>query len=401
MTVLIVGASVAGIRTAQALRTAGYAGTITVLGQEPSWPYDKPPLSKELLHHGLAAGHVPLVTRDQLARLGVELRLGTKAVAVDPEARTVTTADDAVVGYERLVIATGSVPRTLPQVPARSGVYTLRTAADADALRAELERGARAVVIGAGFIGAEFASAARSRGLPVTVLEAQPVAMAQVLGPEVGGVLAGLHVANGTELHTTVQVTGVAEAEGGHVRGVRLADGRVLPADVVLVGVGARPATDWLIGSGLPVQDGICCDSELRVAGFEDIWAAGDVARFRHRLYEQDLRIEHWTNANEHAAIVAASITGTAPPAPTVPYVWSDQYGHRIQIVGRPALGSLAAMAGSLRPGGSFAAVYANAAGVLVGGLVIDDTKLFMKVRRAVTRRLVVDAVALDAAIGA
>jgi NADPH-dependent 2,4-dienoyl-CoA reductase/sulfur reductase-like enzyme len=396
MTVLIVGASVAGIRTAQSLRAAGYDEKIVVLGEESHAPYDKPPLSKQMLEHD-AGEPAALLPAAQLELLQLELRLGARAVALDPERRIVTTADGAATGYTHLVIATGSYPRTLPGADELSGVHTLRTYTDAVALRGEIDRARHVAVIGAGFIGAEFASAARARGVPVTLIEAQPTPLAHVFGDVVGGALSELHTQAGAVLLTGASVAGL-RGEGA-VHTVELTDGVLVPADVVVVGIGARPATDWLESSGLPLQDGVLCDAALRVRGHSDVYAAGDVARFRHPFYDEDLRIEHWTNANEHGAIVAAGITGRDLPAPSVPYVWSDQYGRRIQIVGRPATGELAGIVGGVEPGQSLGAVFATAGGTVVGAVVLDNPKLFMRLRKAVAQRLDVSDVPLHAAV--
>jgi len=399
VSILIVGASVAGIRTAQALRQRGYPGLITLLGDELHHPYDKPPLSKDML---AASGGRPvaLLTEDELAALGVDLKLGVRATRLDPSARFVEGADGRRYGYDHLVLATGVVPRLLPgmEVPGAvpRGVHTIRTADDALALRAALADSPDVVVVGAGFIGAEFASAARAYGCSVAVVEMQDVPMAHLLGVEVGGLLAQLHAAHGAALHTSV---GFDHFEGdGQVRGIALTDGRILSAGLVVVGVGAVPATDWLAMSGLPIDNGVECDETLRVVGFPDIHAAGDVARWPHPLYGL-IRIEHWTNAQEHAVIVAADILGDPRPAPQVPYVWSDQYGHRIQMLGRPSLGSLSALQGTAED--RLVATYADESGVLVGAVVVDDPRTTMKLRKAMAKRLLAADLPLPTTSGA
>ncbi|WP_026151436.1 NAD(P)/FAD-dependent oxidoreductase [Streptomyces prunicolor] len=386
MSILIVGASAAGMRTAQALRREGYDGGITVVGEEPHHPYDKPPLSKEMLAPDGDAAPVPLLSGDELTALDVSLRLGTRAVALDPSRRVVVTDAGDEVAFTELVIATGVKPVTLPGAEPLAGVYTIRTADDGLALRAELAHASQVVVIGAGFIGAEFASAARAHGVEVSVVEAQDVPMAHVLGPEVGGMLARLHELHGVAVHSGVRFSRF-EGAGGRVTGVALSDGRVLPADLVVVGIGARPATQWLESSGLPIQDGVECDANLRVVGRTGIYAAGDVARWQHALYGKGVRIEHWTNANEHAAIVAASILGKPAPPAQVPYVWSDQYGRRIQITGRPAMGEVKAVRGGIDQD-SLAAVYVDREGTVVGAVVVDDPRTLMKCRKAVAKRI-------------
>lgn len=384
VSILIIGASVAGLRTAQALRMKGFTETITMVGEEPHHPYDKPPLSKEMLLPEGDGAPVPLLTPEQLAELDVDLRLGVRAISLDVSARTVMTDDGQVLTFERLVIATGVTPRMLSGTQHLTGVHTLRNVEDAVALRAALASASDVVVVGAGFIGAEFAAAARAHGATVTLVEAQDVPLAHVLGPEVGARLSEVHAEFGNTLLTGV---GVAHLEGEDaVTAVVLNDGRSLPADLVVVGIGATPATGWLESSGLPLSDGIECEADLRVVGTEGIYAAGDVARWPHGHYGFDVRIEHWTNANDHAGTIAAAVTGAPTPPAQVPYVWSDQYGHRVQIIGRPSFGELAHLAGSM-VGGDLVAAYTGSSGELVGAVVVDDPRTLMKCRKAIAKR--------------
>nr|WP_241728969.1 FAD-dependent oxidoreductase [Nocardioides zeae] len=379
---MIVGASVAGIRTAQALRMVGHRDAITLIGEELHQPYDKPPLSKECLAE--PGEPVPLLSNDDLVALDVELRLGVRATSLDAERRVVRTSTGESFDYDRLVIATGVTPRSLPGAQHLAGVHTVRTYDDAAAVRASLAAGRRVVVVGGGFIGAEVASAARAQGLPVDLVEPQDVPMTHLFGVEVATEISRLHELNGTVVHAGVGVAGL-EGDGG-VTGVRLTDGRRLDADLVVVGIGAAPATDWLLGSGLPVDDGVLCDEQLRVIGFPDVYAAGDVARWPMPFGERPVRVEHWTNANEHAALVAATITGGAPPRPQPPYVWSDQYGRRIQIVGTPRAGRAARLVGSVTEA-AFVAIFADDDGRTVGALVLDDARTLMRCRKAVAAR--------------
>ncbi|GAC49353.1 NAD(P)/FAD-dependent oxidoreductase [Gordonia aichiensis] len=381
MHIVIVGASVAGIRTAQALRVGGFDGTITVVGDEPHSPYDKPPLSKEILDPASDRDSVSLIDADALASLSVDLRLGVRATAVDIDGKLLSTDSLGQIAYDTLVIATGMRPRTLFAAEHFSNVYTIRSLDDSRAIRAELSRGRRAAVIGAGFIGAEFASAARAHGVEVTLIEAQDAPMAAQLSAEVGTALAELHSHHGVEMITGLQPHGF----GGSTRAtsVTLSDGRRVPADFVVVGIGATPAVEWLDTAGLVIDDGVRCDETLKALGCHDIYAAGDVAHWDHPMYGEPLRIEHWTNANDHAEIVAADILGTTAPRPTLPYVWSDQYGHRIQIIGRPALGSPTIRTGAATHG-DLVVGYTDADDVLVGALVVDNPRLLMKLRRAV-----------------
>jgi NADPH-dependent 2,4-dienoyl-CoA reductase/sulfur reductase-like enzyme len=403
MTVVIVGASVAGIATARELRAKGYDGRITLLEAERHLPYDKPPLSKEVLAPDCTGDPVSLLGGDQLAALDLDLRLGVRAASLDRARRAVTTGDADSIGYDMLVIATGVTPRTLP-IPVPAGVYTLRSIDDAAAIRAELRAARRLVIVGAGFIGAELATAARAYGVAVTLVELQRVPMAHLFGAPVAERLNGLHTAHGVGLVVGVQVSGFGTTApgtsasgttgaggGGRVSQVLLSDGSSLPADFVVVAIGARPATEWLASSGLDVTDGLRCDERLRVHGAADVYAAGDVARWPHGLYEGDVRIEHWTNASEHAAIVAASVLGGMAPAPQVPYVWSHQYGRLLQIVGQPRRGSLARMSGGVSDGERFVAVYGDPQDRVVGAVCVDNARAMLACRKAINRQARID----------
>lgn len=363
----------------------GFQERITLVGEERHQPYDKPALSKEVLAPDRAGEPPVLLTKQEADERGIELMLGVKAVGLDLTERRVATDEGERLPFDRLVLATGVTPRTLPGTGDLSGVHTLRTADDAWALRAELDRSPRVVVIGAGFIGAEFVAAARARGLDVCVVEAQPIPMAHLFGERVGRMLAGIHAMNGVAVEAGVGFSSFTDDGRGRVTGVVLADGRTLPADLVVVGIGARPATDWLESSGLDLANGVACDSRLRVTGVgvAAVYAAGDIAHRYHPMCGKSLRIEHWTNAGEHGEIVAADILGQQAPRAQVPYVWSDQYGRRIQIVGRPAEGRLSALRGGIEVSG-MTAVYADEAGRAVGALVVDDPRTFMSCRKAV-----------------
>ena len=331
---VVVGASLAGLRAVESARHAGYDGPLVLVGAEPHLPYDRPPLSKAWLEPGAPPEAPTYRPRAELDELGVELRLGAPATGLDLEAREVLLGGERL-RYGALVVATGAAARTLPgEQPA--GVHVLRTLDDAQQVRAGLERGARTVVVGAGFIGSEVASAARARDLPVTVVEGAPAPLVRAVGATAAPLLAALHARAGTDLRCGTGVAGF-EQEGGAVTGVRLADGAVLPADLVVVGVGAAPATGWLDGSGLTVDDGVVCDAALQAA--PGVFAAGDVARVREGAV--DRRLEHWTSAAEQGALAganAAASLGGQPlrTASSVPYFWSDVYGAKVQLVGRP-----------------------------------------------------------------
>lgn len=333
MRVVIVGASLAGLRTAQALRALGSSAAITLIGDESEPPYDRPPLSKHFLLGQRDADQLRLNAGDGL---DVEWRLGRRACALDRDAREIELEGGERIGFDRLVIATGSTPRRLGG-PALGRISVLRTLADAAAIRDRLVAGARVAVIGGGFIGAEIASTARDRGLDVTLIEPEPVLMRRILGDRVGGMMTALHRTHGVDVRcgaTAVDLDG-----GESAQRVRLSDGRSVEADVIVAGIGSVPATGWLEGSGLRIADGVLCDARLRALGTDHIFAAGDVARWHHPLYDESVRVEHWTNATEQAAIVAANICGDAREYRALPYVWTDQFGAKLQIVGRARAG--------------------------------------------------------------
>ncbi|MEB3964818.1 FAD-dependent oxidoreductase [Streptomyces kunmingensis] len=362
--VVIVGASVGGLTVAQALRRRGFRGSLALIGAERELPYDRPPLSKEVLSGQWPAARTRLRERPELDGLDLDLRLGRPAVALDAARRRVTLRDGSTLRYGRLVVATGAHARRLPGQAELAGVHTLRTLDDSARLREDLRTARRTVVVGAGVLGCEIAATLRGLGLPVALLEPAQYPMERLLGPTIGGELARLHTEHGVRMLTSTPVTGLAGADG-RVTGVRTASGEVVAGDVVVVAVGARPATDWLAGSGLTVDDGLVCDDRCRAA--DGVYAVGDVARFGASggTAERGVRLENRTNATEQAMFVAADILGAAARYRPVPYFWSDQYRARIQVYGTvPARSSIRIVEGTL-DSRRFVA-HAEAAGQLV-----------------------------------
>ena len=322
--VVVVGASAAGLSAAETLRREGYEGEITLVGAEPQPPYDRPPLSKQVLAGEWDADRLALRADDHLADLCLDLRLGVTATGLDLATREVALADGSSVGYDALVIATGVRPRRLPG----EGAHVLRTLGDALALRERIGPGAHLVVVGAGFLGAEAAAVARGLGAQVTVLEPAAVPLAHAVGAEIGAVLAQAHLENGVNLRTGVSVTAVARG------GVQLAGGELIGADEVLIAVGSLPNTEWLEDSGLTIDNGVVCDEYCAAA--PGVYAAGDVARWHNPLFGTSMRIEHRTNAAEQGMAAARNLLDAGSPKPfaPVPYFWSDQYDMKIQAHG-------------------------------------------------------------------
>jgi len=329
--VLVVGASAAGLSTAEALRRKGYQGRLTLLDAENYLPYDRPPLSKQVLSGAWDSDRAQLRTPEALVALDAEFVLADPAAGLDVAARTVHTATGRAVAADAVVIATGLRARTLPCQEGLAGVHVLRTLDDSVALRADLLSASRLVVVGEGVLGAEIAATARTMGLDVTLAGPQPAPMTGQVGPLVAGLLADLHTEHGVRLRLGTGVTGLVGTRG-RVSGVRLESGQVLPADVVVVAIGAVPVTDWLTGSGMQLDNGLVCDSRCRAA--DGIYAAGDVARFHHQNHDTLLRLENRTNATEQAGVVAANILGADQAYTPVPYFWTDQFDAKLQVHG-------------------------------------------------------------------
>lgn len=331
----MVGASLAGLSAARSLRKQGYDGRLVVIGDELHRPYDRPPLSKEFLAGTLGEADLALEAQDE--DLGAEWLLGSRATGLDRADRAVRLADGREVRVDGLVIATGAAARRLPGSDGLAGVHVLRTLDDARALRDELARGGRLVVIGGGFIGAEVASTAYALGLDVTVVEVAPTPLAGPLGATMGGIVSGLHADHGVRLLCGVGVKGLSGERC--VDAVLLDDGRSIPADIVVVGVGARPCVEWLQGSGVELDNGVRCGADGRTA-LAGVVAVGDCANWYDPRAGAHRRVEHWTGARERPdAAVATLLAGGAvvPGVPRPPYFWSDQYGVRIQFAGHAA----------------------------------------------------------------
>jgi len=385
--IVVVGASLAGLRAVEALRRQGFDREIVWVGDELHEPYDRPPLSKDILRGTLEAENLTL-RKQGLSDLGVDLRLGVKATGLDLGARELIL-DQTRLGFDGLLIATGARARTLPRSEGLRGVHVVRTREDGERLREALTHRPKVAVIGAGFIGAEVASSARSLGLEVTLIEGLPTPLARVLGERMGQVCAALHREHGVDLRTGVSVKGLVGDE--QVRGVELSDGSEIQADVVVVGIGVAPNVEWLLGSGVKLSDGIECDATCNVLdangkAIPGIVAAGDVARFVNPLYDESMRVEHWTHAVEQAEHAAQTLLGDARPFETAPVFWSDQYGIKIQFAGRARPDdTLHVCHGSIEER-RFVALYGRA-GRLVGVLAFRRPAQLVKYRGLVAAR--------------
>jgi NADPH-dependent 2,4-dienoyl-CoA reductase/sulfur reductase-like enzyme len=388
--IVVAGGSLAGLHAAEALRDQGYDGQLTVVDAEPGLPYDRPPLSKQVLAGGWLPEQARLRTAEQLAAAGIDLRAGTRAAGLDTARREVRLADGQRLPYDGLVIATGATARSLPGVRPRPGLHTLRTLDDCLALRAELIAGARLAVIGAGFIGMEAAAAARSLGAPTAVIDPLAVPMQPVLGDSIGGALRRTHEQHGA---TFLMGRSVRRVHGhARVEGLELDDGTTVAADAVLTGIGALPATGWLTESGLGLNDGLLCDASLS-AGPPDIVAAGDIARWHNPLFAEHMRVEHWTNAVEQGATAAGNLL--REPADriafsAIPYFWSDQYDWAIQFAGRPATERTTILADEQTA--TFLTLFSRQ-GTLTGVLAVNLPKPFLRGRRGIAKRQPVEAV--------
>lgn len=384
-TVVVVGASVGGVRTAQTLRSEGFEGRIVLVGEEDRLPYDKPPLSKQFLAGSWDVDRIALLSEAAAEKARIELRLGVAAERLDVAGRQVVLADGQRLDYDDVVIATGASARPSPWA-ARSGVHVMRTLDDSESLQEGLRRDGHVVVVGGGFIGAEVAATARALGREVTVVDPLVAPIGRVVGAEVGAHFAELHRRHGVGTRFGTGVESV-EGEAGDLR-VVLTDGTELAAATVVVGIGATPNDAWLADSGLLVDNGVVCDQFSGAADAPGVHAVGDVARWFHPDHGEHVRVEHWTNAVDQAVCVAHNIAhpDDLHAYRPVEYVWSDQYDWKIQIVGRPHRATEHHLVGDPtadRP--RFAALYRGGDGRLAAAVTVNWPKALVTCRRLVT----------------
>ena len=329
---VIAGGGLVAATVVRELRALGFGGELTIVSDEPWLPYNRPPLSKEFLAGGIPASEIALLARDDLEHLGVSIVLDRAATGLDPSAKVLRLDDGHEIAYGSLVIATGARPRRLADVDSGLvGVHYLRSLSDATALAADLVGARSMAIVGAGFIGLEVAATARDRGIAVTVVEAERFPLRRVLNPEAAELITALHRDRGVQFRCSTRVLDVETDR--QRRRLWLSDGAALTVDVIVIGIGAIPNTEWLNGSRLDVEDGVLCDARGQTT-MRDVYAAGDVARWHHAAFGAPTRMEQWTSAVEQAAVLADAITGGTRHWDAIPYLWSDQYDQKIQFCG-------------------------------------------------------------------
>ncbi|HVT75827.1 MAG TPA: FAD-dependent oxidoreductase [Acidimicrobiales bacterium] len=376
--IVIVGAGAAGYAVAEGLHQNGFAGRLTIVGAESEAPYDRPPLSKEILSGAWEVPRAELIAHRRIAPMEPEIRSGIAAESLDTANHSVMLTDGSRLEYDALVVATGITPRQLPH-PDAPTIHVLRTLSDSLGLRAAItaQDHARLVVVGAGFLGLEVAATARGLGAEVDVVEPVPgPPLASRIGDVAADKLLALHESRGVRIHTGIGVETIDATR------VIRADGVTHDADVILIAVGSTPATEWLNGSGLEIGNGLICD-EYCHAG-HDVWGAGDVASWMHLGYGQRMRLEHRTNAQEQGHAVAKNILGANEPFTPVPYFWTDQYDARVQLAGvMPPNAEVAVVEGDV-DSDQFVQTY-SVAGNVAGVLAWKAPRLLAQYRRDLT----------------
>jgi NADPH-dependent 2,4-dienoyl-CoA reductase/sulfur reductase-like enzyme len=384
-TIAVVGTSVAGTRAARSLRDLGFDGRLVLVGDDARAPYDRPPLSKGFLAGTQGEADLALLDADDEAELALELRLGARVERLDTHAGRLRLGDGQEIAADGVVVATGGRPRRLPGCEGVEGVHVLRTLDDAVALRAALADSApRVVVVGAGFLGAEVASTCRGMGLDVTLLDAAALPLAPLLGERIARCCAALHAAHDTDVRhgrAVARLHTAASGRGTRVSGVELDDGTVLPADVVVTGVGIVPNTEWLEGSGLRLGNGVHTDAGM-VTDLPTVVAVGDVARFSGA--DRTHRHEHWTSAGEQADVAATNLLAGRTTVAFRPsgYFWSDQYGRTLQLAGHPGADDRVEIVDG-DPEDRFTARYTDTTGTTTAVFGLGSPRAFGRLRRA------------------
>lgn len=393
--IVVVGASLAGLRTVENIRKKGYQGRLVLVGDETRTPYDRPPLSKEVLRGEWEPERIDL-RRKGYEDLALDMRLGKRAIALHAASREIELEGGERIAYDGLAICTGTTPRRLPHQPTLEGIFEIRTLDDALAMREALQKKPRVCVVGAGFIGSEVAASCVKLGLPVTVIEALPVPLARNLGETLGEHFANLHRSHGVDLRLgagVLKIVGETKVER-----VFLTDGSEIECDLLCIGIGVVPCTSWLEGSGLALDNGVVCDEYLR-ASLPGVFAAGDVCNWVNPLYGERMRVEHWTNAVEQARVLADNLLAEGENLQafeSAPMFWSDQYGIKIQGAGRPRPDDTLHIAHGTPAEGSFTALYGRA-GRLVAVVTFQQPAKLFQYRKMIAERASWDA-AMEAA---
>jgi 3-phenylpropionate/trans-cinnamate dioxygenase ferredoxin reductase component len=387
--VVLVGANVAGVRAADALRQAGFDGRLVLVGAEPDLPYERPPLSKEYLQSDLAEERFTIHPAAYYDQHAIDLRLGRRAVSLDPHSATVALDSGERLHYDRLLIATGATPRRLDNLPGADlpGIVYLRDLADARQLRTEMASAQRVVIVGTGFIGAEVAASSRRTGLEVVALEAAPVPLGRALGDVVGQLYADIHRGRGVDLRTNATVTGFRGQR--RVEQVLTGNDEAIDCDLVVVGVGVAPAVDWLADSGIALDNGVVVD-ELCRTSVPGVYAAGDVANWWHPTNQERLRVEHYDNAQFQGVAAARSMLGIGEPYAPVPYFWSDQYELNLQYVGHASGSDEVVLRGAV-DSGAWTAFYCRD-GRLRAALTVNRRRDLTPARKLIAARAQVSA---------
>jgi 3-phenylpropionate/trans-cinnamate dioxygenase ferredoxin reductase subunit len=386
-TITVVGASLAGLRSAQALRAHGFDGRLMIIGTEAQMPYDRPPLSKAFLAGEVAEQDLSLALPEDIETLAAEWHLNSTATRLRPASREIELQDGSVLHTDGVVVATGARALRLPGAEGLEGVFALRTLEDARGLRKALSAGSPSVVVvGAGFIGAEVASTCRGLGLEVTVVEAMPEPLAPILGPELAAQCNSLHLEHGVSLLAGHSVHRLL-ADQGRVSGVQLSNGQRVAADVVVVGIGVRPNTEWLTASGVALDNGVLCDAGCATT-IPEVVAVGDVANYWSRSRNAPVRVEHWTSAMEQPAVAAENLLAgrTVASVGDVPYFWSEQYGVRIQFAGHRLQGAVHKIVDGDFGERRWTATY-EVDGRAVAVLAMNQPRTFTRLRRELMHR--------------
>ena len=388
---VIVGAGQAGGRAAEAMRAHGFAGRIVLIGEEPHLPYERPPLSKQVLLREYEPERAQLNPAEFYAEQRIELRLDTRAVAIDRVARRVELGDGSAESYDKLLLTTGSAVRRLP-LPGNQlgGVHVLRGVEDSLAIRDALEPGARIVIVGGGYIGLEVAAAARMRECEVTVIEVLDSLLARVMTPEMGEYFTRLHRGRGVDLRLGTGVTAIEGAKD--VEGVRVADDTVVAADSVVIAVGIVPEIELAQAAGLEIGDGIAVDEFARTSD-PDIYAAGDATEHPNPTLGRRVRLESWQNAQNQAIAAARAMCGQGEPYDEIPWFWSDQYDVNVQMLGIPDAESEAVLRGDM--GGEAFTVFHLREGRVTGAIAINGARDIAVARRLIAQKRQVDAARL------